>query len=76
MTLPGLGSMNVPPFYLIVGGAGLVVGLMAAGLASRGRRESGGAGLAVWIMIPFLLALGGAGVWLLMDMWKFMSRSF
>ena len=48
---------------LVLIGAGAVVGVLW--LATGWRRGGGSGGYAVWILVPFILAICGAGVWLL-----------
>ncbi len=55
---------RLPMPMVILLGAGVVT----AGLwfATEGRGRGGGSGgYAVWILVPFILAICGAGVWLL-----------
>ena len=49
---------------LVLIGAGAVIGALWLATGARGR--GGGSGsYAVWILVPFILAICGAGVWLL-----------
>jgi hypothetical protein len=55
---------HLPMPVLILLGAGLVTA--ALWFVTEGRRSGGGSGgYAVWIVVPFILAICGAGVWLL-----------
>ena len=47
-------------------GAGVLFGLWYVATDGRLRGRGGGSGsYAVWILVPFILAICGAGVWLL-----------
>jgi len=48
-------------------GAGVLFGLLYVATGRRGRGGGGGGSgsYAVWILVPFILAICGAGVWLL-----------
>lgn len=54
--------MRLPAPLLALIGAGVLVGVW---IATGGRGRGGGSGsYAVWILVPFILAVCGAGVWL------------
>jgi hypothetical protein len=50
---------------LVLIGAGAVIGVLWLATGVRGRGGSSGS-YAVWILVPFILAICGAGVWLLL----------
>ena len=73
MTVPYLGFLTLAQIALLAGGAFLGLGLLAwLGGAGRGR----GPGLAVWVMVPFLLCFGVLCVWLLMISIKITGADF
>lgn len=56
--------MSLPVPMLVLIGSGAVVVVLS--LVTGWRRRGGGSGsYAVWILVPFIVAICGGGVWLL-----------
>ena len=73
MTIPDLRTLTLPQLVLVIGGAIIVIGAVAA-LFSGGKDR--GTGLAVWILLPFFVAAAGLGIWLLINAVKFNGYDF
>jgi hypothetical protein len=74
MTLPDFRTLS--PLQMLLGVAALAV-LIGIGLAAQRRRAArDGVGLAVWLMIPLVLAVCAVGVWTLMGTLNLMGSAF